>query len=481
MKKITFAYMCFLLLVYPFYTEGNYFNIVEAKWKLLLMVTIIFLLEWLVVCLWQKGFKRQRKDGLLLFLGGFATALIISACLSKREVTAWTGVEGRYTGSIFLLLMLAVLFTAEKSLKEPERRKLLGLFGIGGIFMGLWTVLNFIGVDIFGMHKDLHEGLVRSYVAGIGNIVFLGNYFCMVFAVGAGMSIMAQIGKQRGFWGAVTICGALGIFLSGSDSAVLCAGALLFGLACMSAGEENKAKGYVFILMCVIAAGVAAGLLRGATVYKNGAYDNVMIWLLNHYVFIIAGFCMIVFSRWIKTEGKMRYWVRGLVAVATACVVFIAFYYMSGVVFDEFWGNGRGYAWINGGKIFWQEPFVQKIFGNGGDCFKELLIEYTGSNVGVNGQSFDNAHCEYLEYLLCYGILGLGAYMAMVGMIIRRCIKRGNTSGFAVAAGMCGYLLQSAMGLNQVITTPVFFGLCALGCVEKGKEEVEEGQRLYEQ
>lgn len=97
------------------------------------------------------------------------------------------------------------------------------------------------------------------------------------------------------------------------------------------------------------------------------------------------------------------------------------------LLFDNKWGSDRGFTWKAAAGMFAEMTPLRKLFGAGPDCFKaysysipeyaDLLYQYWKPNI------LTNAHNEFLNLLICIGIVGLFAFLAMLGMGVWRFFK----------------------------------------------------------
>ena len=102
------------------------------------------------------------------------------------------------------------------------------------------------------------------------------------------------------------------------------------------------------------------------------------------------------------------------------------------LLFNDDWGTHRGYIWRNAMECFEQFPIMKKVFGFGPDTFGIVLLDKTQGN--IYGQIFDNAHNEYLHYLITVGITGLIAYLVFIISFIVRVIRKAGKNQYIVAA-----------------------------------------------
>ncbi len=502
--NLSMIYLIIIMCIYPFISEGNYFNITGVKWLFLQRATIAYILLYIALIAVD-----VRKDKYQFHLSGtkkliiaFAACIIVSALISPYKDVVWSGGQARYTGVYFMLLMLEAVICIEDSFRCEELNKLLMLFGISGLVMALWTALNFVGIDPFNMHENIAPSQYRSYMAGIGNIVFLGSYFCMYFMLSCVFFITDKSGKKysKVLWAVSLFAAGTGVFLSGTDSSVIACVIGFVVIVPYVIWKSGRLKETIDSIIVIMLAGVFSQVLEKYSDYGEAAFDTIMKKLVSYNVFIIVlaiiiavwigirlvGTFNVSSGKWIKDSQKGlkkdlqkdpqkgsqqtgKVIMAGFYAVTGIAGVIVLIWYMKNNMNAD-WGTGRGYAWMSAFGIFMKEPVLNKIFGNGPDTFANLLIDYYGSNIGSNGQYFDNVHCEYLQYLISYGIAGVIAYICCIfKSVLILADKCNNTWAeykralLGVIGAVTGYMIQAGAGLNQVMTTPILFMLVAVG------------------
>lgn len=137
------------------------------------------------------------------------------------------------------------------------------------------------------------------------------------------------------------------------------------------------------------------------------------------------------------------------------------------LVFNDSWGTNRGYIWRKSFEVFWGFPFVHKLFGYGPETFgilttKNFLVDMLNT---AQGQVFDNAHNEYLQYLVTIGALGLITYVVfLVTACWKMAVSRSRNTYLAgcLFAVLC-YGVQALVNLNLPITAPIMWLLLSVG------------------
>lgn len=487
---LTYLYIGWMFLVYPLFSKGNYFDITESKWKMLCVITGFFILLW--SCSRITEGKWLARNHYQKTLDVFIALVLLSTVMSPYGNVAWLGSGSRYTGALFMLLMIVTAMLVGSSNIRENLHVLLYVFALGGTLIAAWAVLNFLGIDIFGMHKGMLESQYRVFMSGIGNIVFLGSFLAVFVPVMFVQFQKADVRRNQVIYGSALLAGAMGLFAAGNDSGVIAILVVLFVILPVFVDDVEGIVKYLLGMNIVMGAGILMKILSKYTVYGENAFDNVLKILLGLYGFEI-GFCVCVLLEIVIFLLRKKFFVKGfkisyyvMLVIGIIAVLCTQEQFRSLLVFGENWGTDRGYVWIKAGEIFAKEPFIRKLFGNGADTFGQLLLKYIGSDIGVNGMRFDNVHCEYLQYLLSYGLVGLGTYLYMAGSIIYGLVQnKDRKCCLAVAAGICGYMIQATVGLNQVFTTPLLFIFCGMGVmlirpevVEKTRErKIKKGKR----
>ena len=100
-----------------------------------------------------------------------------------------------------------------------------------------------------------------------------------------------------------------------------------------------------------------------------------------------------------------------IVALAAAAALFLFYTYvdtdtkLTGMLklfrFRDKWGTNRGGVWVRCMKLFAQSDWRVKLFGFGPDLLKKPLADAYGAEIAAYcNLSFNNAHNEYIQYLL---------------------------------------------------------------------------------
>ena len=96
--------------------------------------------------------------------------------------------------------------------------------------------------------------------------------------------------------------------------------------------------------------------------------------------------------------------------------------------FSDAWGTDRIGVWKYCLALFGKFPLWKKLIGGGCGVLAALDVRHRYFPDAI----LDTAHCEYIQLLLNWGVLGLGAYLAWIVLALRRALKKGGAFSFAL-------------------------------------------------
>lgn len=520
---LTGCWMFLMLTIFPLYFGNKYHEIGGYKFSFFSGTSTLLLFPAAVlaaVVLLGKVIKRQygelRKEislvdiGVLLYLG----ASVISFIMSDFPADAWEGVGGWNMGLRTQLLMGASYFLISRFFPWKNGKEK-GKTGLGGklIFYGFFAgsgitfalgILNRFGVDPLGMYKGIDSSYQILFLSTIGQATWYSSYVCTVFAIGICIFFAAEDHKIRVFSGLYCVLGFMTLVTQNSDSAFASLALLFTGLFVAACASPHKMERFLEVIILGAASFKAIGFLQWgfaeralelgklSTLFSRGWLS----WLL----LLCSSGCLIWLLHWEEKKGEAAMeaeWGKTgktlrklcLIAVLAAAVLVLALiagntaglwqkwfgktFQNQYLLFNDKWGSDRGFTWKISAELYAGLPWLQKLVGVGPDCFKaysysipeyaDLLYMYWRPNI------LTNAHNEFLNLLICTGIVGLLAFLAMLAMGVRRFFKAwekdmdGIESTWLTSFVLAGMLTILAYGghnffcYQQVCCTPFLF------------------------
>jgi hypothetical protein len=239
------------------------------------------------------------------------------------------------------------------------------------------------------------------------------------------------------------------------------------------------ALGYAFLSVIMRLSGQGADKLSGFNAFAKNTKAVIILFLF--FVVLLAAYKLFKSMRKQELSDKAINiaTVFFVVIFAVAAIGIVIYGRVSGLelfVFNDKWGTYRGYVWKRLLTIWRDFPIYNKIFGYGNESVRALMTSnYYDEMLMVTGTVYDNAHNEYLQYLVTLGIFGLVSFIGLLISAVAICIKHGKKSPvlYALLISICSYAAQAFFNVNQSITTPYLFLMISMaaGTVRYQKED----------
>lgn len=403
-------YVSAVFALHPLIMHNGYFDITEAKAVFYTGITAAYILSlvMLAVCGERIYFSKPGKAVTCLWIY-FAVYTVSSLAFGNgREV--FIAADNRYQGIGMTLLYAISVYLISKSYIWEDRRSGSVFYAAAAALLinGIFGILNYYGIDPFGLYRHMSVFESRKFFSGIGNVDFISAYFSLF--IPALVFITVSKFKELKRWEKtlyVTACFAGIAALPASSSSVyigLGFSAILFPLLSEKLKTGRCPRVYTVILVFLLIVFLAAFVLFNTAFREAGG---------------IAG----------------KY-----------------------LVIDSDWGSDRGKIWAHVFNMFREFTPLQKLIGGGSGC-----IAAYDKNLRIFPDAIlDSAHNEYLNILVNSGILGLTACLGFLIFCILNALKSRNAYRYALLLGMLSYMAQAAVNIAQPMTTPLFVTAAAL-------------------
>ncbi len=438
----------------------------------------------------ENWIRRLREGSAEMALAVFLLICGISTAASEYFYESFWGNEGRFTG-FFLLLIYGLVFFAIHALYRPQRWHL-ELFLLSSLAVCAIGLLDFAGWDILHFKDWITDQEKAMFTSTIGNI---NTYTAFVsLSLGASFLLFAmEKNRARCLWYLIcTIVFFLAIITGRSDNAYLTLG-VLFGLSPLYLFRHWRGiRRYAVLLalfvsslwlvtqMCLYfpAAPDMDGLFRVLAAFPGLGYAAAGLWGAAAVLYAAKGI-----TGGQGASAPKRIWRIWLALLLLAAVLLLFALYDANAAgnaarygalggylqFDDSWGTNRGYVWRLALSYYRDFPLGRKLFGYGPDTFGILAVSRSRAEMNqLYHVTFDNAHNEYLQFLVTIGLLGLLAYLVFLAACGLRMLKRSSAEPWRMAClfAVACYLGQAAVNLNVPITAPIMWLLLSLGTVE---------------
>ncbi len=499
---IALIYLFAVLTVMPLYVYDHYYQMAFSKWSVYLYSTLTFVTLITIIGLLylgnsvykKKPFSRVQLNitDIMVILYGISVIVTMLTCGYPQN--AWLGTDGWYMGVLAQLLFVATYLILSRI--EISTSKAIWLSLLPSAICFIIGIAQRYGHDIFHFYYGMPAEVIRDYLSTIGNRTWYSGYISVLFPLGLYLFWLGKTKTQIWLSGVYSFLAFSAIVTNNSDSIYLSLGAIFFALFVMSIGNLEKICRWLYVLgLWFTSCGLMYVLrvfnqddirvLRGFSAFFLDI-KTILVGLLT-----IAGFILIfkIILKKRKKQTECPPIVRkrlqiicisfaGLIILLTIGIIVLntsgLFQKWFGItidnnylLFNNFWGDSRGYNWKFTWQMFSELSFPKKLFGIGSDCYAyyayttpaymQALNEFWGTIVVVT-----NAHNEWLNALLCHGIIGSLLYIGIFISLIVKCFYKQDTkniSPISIAISLCAlsYMMHNIFCYQQICATgPIF-------------------------
>lgn len=432
----------------------------------------------------KKIFKMSVTD---LAMTAFLVVCAISTLLSEFGKDALTGAQGRDSGLILMSVYVLCYFMISRHLKCKQF--VFDIFSVTACVVCLIAVMHEFYIDPLDLINSIKEDQRETFISTIGNINLFSTFICVVLPVSAAMLVMSKDVFITIFYCAVTSVCFMGLLVANSDSGYFGLTAfmsVLFVFSCKNSERLFKYFLSVFVMLLSCKLLYFISLIFKGEMRELDTLPETLVFNNNKMYLLIgmAGIITIILGFVNLKSGNKEFpkAVRIIAAVLVGlCAFSIAFVFCYFSFIDKTtelgsltkylrlndqWGTHRGYAWIRSIILFKSSGIKNMLVGTGPDTFGPVIkAVYREDMLNRHGSVFDNAHNEYLNYLITVGILGTAAYVTALVSLVVRCVRRcaDNTGILIVIVVVTSYCAQALFNIATPIVTPYLFVFLGMG------------------
>lgn len=530
MTGITSAFLLYMLVIYPLALHDHYFDITYTKYTVFKVGVILFAVIWamgLVIVFTgiNAGDMKGRHAGgnakvgtmdklkavicdgvygtdicmVLFFISG-----VMSFIMAEDKKNAFTGAQGRYCGLAFMILIfiMYIIVSARVSNMEKMWSLISMVFVLVSSVTFIIAILQNIGFDPFKLLDGINRKQRNIYVSTFGNIDIFGSFICIALPLFMGLYVTEKSNIKRIVYGIGVFAGFMAFIPANADVVFAGVGAAIIAVLFATVYMERVDR--LFELVMLGSGGYLGMVLLRKLVGTNGAKITGFNRLSEHPALLVIIFAVALFIRviiqvyinenkdeiYINKNKSEVYINKQKDRTGIKLIIVLAVVLISGIAviiygiknnlamfdFNDKWGSYRGYIWRRVTGLYGELPFVQKIFGHGNESIRSLMDDrFYDEMLQVTGTVYDNAHNEYLQYLVTQGLFGMLSYGGVVVTAVIAGVKKIKKSPYILGLllAVVSYGVQAIFNVNQCITTPYMFIMTAMliGMCRRASEE----------
>lgn len=505
-------YVLFYLCVFPLATHDKYFDILDFRFKLYWIPTLIYGILFLALGIFYLISDKHSNGGALTAKLKenlkwsvlkmkltktdicFITLILImtlSVLFADYQYEALWGSRGRFSGLVLWLMFFIAYWLVTRFYHFKKWH--LYAYLIAACLPEIWGITDFFLLDLFKFHVEVEESYLYTFASSIGNINTYTAFVALHLGASAALFVLSKCMRETVLAYIAFVISAFAIVMGISDNGLLAAAAIFAGLPLVDwASRRNITRFFValstfatsvMITACFTKQHVTMAIADGGsvlvTIGKTEAFMllTVALWLVTILLFVVFIKKKDKCAEEKATRIARRMW---LVLIIASVAVVIAVLvdantgghpdiwgaYKNVLIFSDNWGTGRGVNWRFAWEFFAHKTdILKKLLGNGPDTYYIITMDHFKRLMKNAGYGiFDSAHNEYLEYLVTIGILGTAAYICVLATSLRQMFKKKeNIYSIACGFAVLAYAVQAVVNIAVPIVTPILMLLLYVG------------------
>ena len=494
-----------LVIALPVYIKDGYYQIGATKFEVYARVALVGLpillalvLVYLFFSVREKGISVQgcknvwadmsATDRFVVF---YFMAVLVSyiACGNWKE--AFWGYAGWYMGMFSQLTFVLIYFICSRFLKDSSL--VLSVLCIVSTYVFVLGIQHRLLIDPIGVYESLTDYYKTQFLSTLGQASWYSSFMTIILPIGMFAFWHFKNLLLRIVSGLFVLCSFMTMVTQNTDSAYfgfLAATLVLLHVSIKDARSMRRL--FEVMLLFTISPKVMQLLLN---FYPNDimTWDTISYFLVfDPRVWVLTVFCVIMIVVFALLDKKNNYpqksmriarnilygvllmllfaWVVILALSAKGMLPTVLLSLTESIpylIWDDTWGNGRGFTWSATAKMMSEMNIKDRLFGVGPDCYaiyahgnyNELMKSKWGDMV------LCNAHNEWLNTFFDLGLLGgityLGIFVTAIGRFVKK--SSGRPVLIGMAACIAAYMAHNMFCYQQVLCTPFVFLFLAIG------------------
>ena len=437
-------YVLFYLCIFPIATHDKYFDILDFRFKLYWIPTLIYGILFLMLgILYLIADKRENGGALtaklkenlkwnvlktkltktdLCFIA-LIFIMTLSVIFADYQYEALWGSRGRFNGLVLWLMFFVAYWLVTRFYHFKKWH--LYAYLIAACLPEIWGITDFFLLDLFGFHVNTEPKYIYTFVSSVGNINTYTTMAALHLGASAVLFVLSDTKRELLLTCTTLVISSLAIVMGISDNGLLAAAAVFAFLPFAGwNARKNIARFFIALSIFMTSVVIAAQLTIGRATMADCDGGSVFVTLGKTKAILFLTIALWIFSIVLsirfrkevmqavekKTTRIARHIWLGL--FLTGILVAVAIFvdanmgkhpeiwnaYRNVLVFGDDWGTGRGFNWRLAWEYFTKDAsFLKKLIGYGPDTYYIITMDrYKHAMRDAGYGIFDSAHNEYI-------------------------------------------------------------------------------------
>ena len=484
-----------LCVIVPLYLKNGYYSVGTVKYEVYknifvvgLIVLAIMNIVWLMM---KENYTRPRMNATDWCVIVFLIESVIAAIVGGNFKECIQGYNGWYMGLISMF-SFGILYYSFSCLGRHNKCVLVSL-GCTSMIVYVIGVLHRFLIDVIGSYEGIADAYKNQFLSTLGQATWYSSFVCTVLPLGIALFWCGKKTWHRVLAGIFSFAGFCTVITQNSDSAYVALLGFMLVFFWFSACSAHRMERFMEIVLLLIGATRLMNIafrIHPNPILKLDTFSNILIykpmmWGILVVAIIMWAICLLCAKKNLDFSviGKViRVIALGIVLLGIALVVVILVMrfkrilphevavvtdYIPYLIWTDDWGNGRGGTWSVSWQMFRDMDVVHKLLGVGPDGYAPYAYSFYQERLGQlwGERTLTNAHNEWLNALINYGIVGALAYIGIFITAIRQFVKNWSETPMLIGFVACvvSYMCHNFFCYQQVCCTPFMFIIIGAG------------------
>lgn len=486
------AALCILL---PLYLKDGYHSVGTAKYQIYQVIMragfailLVLTIAWLFS---KKEFQKAKLSSADLCMLAFLILCFVAAIAGGNFQECIEGYSGWNMGLLAMASFGLLYFYFSRFGRYYQT--VFGCLLATTFIVFVIGILHRLLIDPIGVYADIADTYKNQFLSTLGQATWYSSFVCTVLPLGVGVFWCAKKKWLRIVSGIFTFAGFCTMITQNSDSAYAALVGFFAVFFWFSVSAADRMERFAEILLLFVLSTrfmYFAFLIRPNQIltldtfshfciYDSGMWPALLLAILFWAALLVCAKKGIYHVRAARLIRAILFILGGLVVAAAGVILIMS---AKGILpeslakltsklpyltWSDNWGNGRGRTWAFSLQMFGDMDVLHKLFGVGPDgyapyaysFYQERLTEMWGD------RTLTNAHNEWMNALINYGVFGAAAYIGIFVTTIKSCAGKLARQPMmtGIIACIVSYMCHNFFCYQQVCCTPFVFMIIGVG------------------